>query len=127
MSEANPLSILIDRAIHVVLEDRPPDWDGLLERLDATIQSITTQISRDAESARQQAQQQAHQAQQVPAEAKKPERAGQTLESMLHAATAKLVKAKMEYEKETQQRGAPPQRRPGAGGRSPTASRKKDE
>ena len=120
MSEANVLSILIDQAIHVVLEDRAPDWDGLLERLDASIQSMTTQISRDAEAARQQVQQ-------APAEAKKPERSEKTLESMLHAATAKLVKAKMEYEKETQQRGAPPQRRPGPVSRSPTVTRKKEE
>ena len=115
MSEVNPLSILIDRAIHVVLKDRPPDWDLLLGQLDAAIQTISTQISKGAELAKQQVQQ----VQQVPDEVKKQERAGQTLESMLHAATAKLVKAKIEYEKETQQRVGPQQRRPGTGSRSP--------
>jgi hypothetical protein len=120
MSEVSPLSILVERAIHVVLEDRPPDWDALLGQLDAAIQTISAQISKDAEIAKQQAQQ-------VPNEVKRQERAAQTLESMLHAATAKLVKAKTEYEKETQQRVAPQQRRPAAGSRNPTATRKKEE
>ena len=119
MSEVNALSILIDRAIHVVLADRPPDWDVLLGQLDATIQTLSTQISKDAALAKQQVQQ-------VPNDVKKPERAGQSLESMLHAATAKLVKAKMAYEKETQQRVAPQQRPPTAGSRSPTAWKKEE-
>jgi len=93
MNEVNPLTLLLDRAIQVVLETRPPDWDVMLEQLDANIQALHAQIRKEAEAARQPS----------PIEIKKQDRVEKTLELMLHAATAKLVKAKLEYEQ-----GSPP-------------------
>jgi len=105
MNEVNPLTLLLDRAIQVVLETRPPDWDVMLEQLDANIQALHAQIRKEAEAARQPS----------PTEIKKQDRVEKTLELMLHAATAKLVKAKLEYENGEHDRGghhlAGPERR----------------
>jgi hypothetical protein len=95
MNEVNPLTLLLDRAIQVVLETRPPDWDVMLEQLDANIQALHAQIRKEAEAARQPS----------PTETRKQDRVEKTLELMLHAATAKLVKAKLEYESGEYDRG----------------------
>jgi hypothetical protein len=116
MNEVNPLTLLLDRAIQVVLETRPPDWDVMLEQLDANIQALHAQIRKEAEAARQPS----------PIEIKKQHRVEKTLELMLHAATAKLVKAKLEYEQGSQPVAGPERRAAGPMIKLP-APRKKQE
>jgi hypothetical protein len=110
MGEADPLSLLIERAIAVVLEERPPDWDLRLERLDATIRTLSEQYQQENQ----------HPVERMPDEQRSPEPARTSLESMLSSATAKLVRAQMEYVKERQKekvRGATPP--PKTGTRAP--------
>ena len=92
MGEVDPLSHLIEQAIAVVLEERPPDWDLRLEKLDTTIRTLSEQYQQENNSA----------VARMPEELKSQETVNTSLESMLSTATAKLVRAQMEYVKEKQ-------------------------